>query len=292
MPLSTGMTLSGSLTGIVNDIRTRSYKLMVAEGVCKKLVTPVGVGQKGNKVTIPFWDPTSRNGTSGTEGNEFTNFTSYNSATREYTSAEWIEGTKLSYNDFEDSSESVRDEHARMHGIVHGKKIEKKITACFASFTTNAIVATSAAGLTIQKLAAAKALLEGQVNSFGGDPALVLNSNVWYRLAVGLTNNVNYGVLGTLGDKVLDKYYQGRVLDVPVYITKTGISTVGTGTTVSCGLFYKDAIGMFMPRDFTLKQEESVALRGYKIVSSHRMGARVHLEKAGVKILTLGSAPA
>ena len=288
MAVATGMTLSGSLTGIVNDIRTRSYKYLVAEGVTKKLVTPVGVGQKGNKVTIPLWDPTARAGTAATEGTDFTGFTSYNSSTREYTSTEWIHGTRLSYNDFEDASESVRDEHARMHGIVHGKKIEKKICATFASFTTNTITATSTSGLTVAKLAAAKALVEGAANTFAGDPSLIVTPNVWYRLFSNLTQNANYGVQGSLGDRVLDAYYQGRVLDTPVFLTKTGITAA---TSVTCGLFYKDAIGLFMPRDFQLEQEKNISLRGYELVSTHRAGARVHIESAGVKITTLGSAP-
>lgn len=289
MAVATGMTLSGSLTGIVNDIRTRAYKYEVAEGVCKKLVTPVGIGANGFKVTEPLWDPTSRAGTAATEGTDFTGFTSYNNSTREYTATEWIHGTRLSYNDMEDASESVRDEQARMHGIVHGKKIEKKLAACFASFSTNAITATSSSGLTVAKLAAAKALVEGQENTFTGDPSLVITPNVWYRLFANLTQNANYGVQGSLGDKTLDKYYQGRVLDVPVYLTKTGIATA---TTVSCGLFYKEAIALFMPRDFQLETEKNISLRGYELVSTHRAGARTRIEKAGVKISTLGTAPA
>jgi hypothetical protein len=286
MAVATGVTLSGSLTGIVRDIYTRAYKYKVDEGVCKALVTPVGVGQKGPKVVVPLWNPTTRTGTAATEGERFTAFTSYLSTTREYVETEWAEGTILTYDDFEDASESVRDEHGRMHGIVHGKKIEKKIAATFASFT-KAITATSASGLTVAKFAAAIALQGGDSNTFG-DPAAVLTPNVWYRLQQALTNNTNYGVLGDLGNSVLNKYYQGTVMSVPVYLTKTGITAA---TSVTCAMFSKEAIGLFMPRDFTLKTQEEVDLRGYKLVSTHRAGARVHIVSAGVKITTLGSNP-
>jgi hypothetical protein len=37
--------------------------------------------------------------------------------------------------------------------------------------------------------------------------------------------------------------------------------------------------------------QEEVDLRGYKLVSTHRAGARVHITAAGVKITTLGSNP-
>lgn len=285
---ATGVTLSGSLSGIVKDIRTRAYKYMMHDGVCKALVTPVGVGQKGNKVTEPYWDPTARAGTAATEGTDFTGFTSYVSSTREYTAAEWIHGTLLTYNDYEDASESVRDEHGRMHGLVHGKKLEQKICSTFASFG-NSITATATGGLTIAKIAAAKTLVVGETQAFTGPYNLVLTPNVHYRFWNGLTNVSNVGVLGSLGDRLLDNYYQGTVLgDVRCFITQTGITTA---TTVNCGLFVKPAVALFMPRDFDLRTEENISLRAYELVSTHRAGARVRLANGGCKIATLGSDP-
>lgn len=287
MAAATGVTLSGSLAGIVNDIRVKSYKYMAHEGVCKALVTPVGVGSKGNKVTEPYWDPTGRAGTALTEGTDFTGFTSYVSTTREYTATEWGHGTLLTYNDIEDASESVRDENARMHGLVHGKKIEQKIAACFASFTPS-ITATATTGLTIAKLAAAKAVLEANAQAFDGEKNLVITPHVQYRLWSNLTNVSNVGPLGSLGDRLLDNYYCGTLLgDVRVFITQTGITTA---TTVNCGLFVKPAIGLFMPRDYKMETQQNISLRAYELMSTMRSGARVRLVNGGVKIATYGVA--
>lgn len=292
MAVATGVTLSGSLTGIVNDIRTRAYKYMAQTGVMKKLVTPVGVGGKGSKVTEPYWDPTSRTGTLATEGTRFTGFTSYKSSTQEFTETEWIEGTRITYDDVEDASESVRDEHARMHGLVHAKKVELKCTAVFASFATNTIAATGTTGLTYALVQKAKAKLKGQSQAFEGPFNLVVNDNVYYYLQQSLTQNSNYGVLGSLGDKLLDNYYAGNIgSDIRVFYSNLGIPVSASATEAKatvCGLFIKDAIGLYMPRDFQLEVDKDIALRGYELVSTHRAGARRRLEKAGCKITAYG----
>lgn len=289
MAVATGTTLSGSLAGIVTDIRVRAFKYMAQAGVMKGLVTPVGVGQKGNKVTEPYWDPTSRNGTAAAEGEKFTAYTSYIPTTREYAETEWAEGTIITYDDVEDGKESVRDEHARMHGLVHAKKVEKKLTAVFASFTTNAIVATATTGLTYAKLQAAKVKVKSQSQAFDGPFNLVVNDNVHYRLQQNLTQNTNYGPLGSLGDRLLDNYYAGNVgNDIRVFYSNLGITTA---TTTTCALFTKEAIGLFMPRPFQLEVDKDIELRGYKLVSTHRAGARVRLEKAGCKISAYGVSP-
>ena len=282
-----GVTLSGSLAGIVNDIRAKSMKYMAQEGALKGTVTPVGVGAKGNKVTEPVWDPTSRTGTAGTEGSRFTAYASYVSATQSFTAVERLHGTILTYNDIEDASESVRDEHARAHGIVHAIELERQITAVFASFTTNTVTATNATtGLSLAHVAKAKAKLKGQTQAFTGPFNLAINDAVQYYLWNNLTNNANYGPTGSLGDKLLDRYYAGTVLgDVRVFYSNAGITTA---TSVTCALYEKGAIGLFMPRAMLMKTDEDIDLRGYKLLSSRRSGARKRQEKGGVKITTRG----
>lgn len=292
---ATMVTMSASLTGIVDDIRVRAHKFMAHKGVMKGLVTPVGVGQKGSSVTEPYWDPTSRTGTAATEGHLFTAFSSYVPTTRSYTESEWAEGTVLTYDDVEDAKESVRDEHSRAHGLVHAKKVEQKLTAVFASFTTNTITATASTGLTYAKIRAAVTKVKSQSQAFDGPFNLVVNDNVYSYTQANLTQNAQYGPLGSLGNKLLDAYYAGNIgNDVRVFYSNLGIPVPTTGTAQAatvCGLFTKDAIGLFMPRDFLLKVDENIKLRGYELVSTHRAGARVRLEKAGCQITAYGVSP-
>lgn len=293
MAVATGTTLSASLTGIVDDIKVRAFKYMAHTGPMKGLVTAVGVGAKGSSVTEPYFDPTSRTGTAASEGVKFTAFTSYVPTTRSYTETEWAEGTILTYDDIEDAKESMRDEHARAHAMVHAKKVDKKCTTVFASFTTNTVTATSTSGLTYAKIRAAVTKIKAQTQMFDGPFSLVVPDTVYYYTHNNLTQNSNYGVLGSLGDKLLDNYYAGNIgNDVKVFVDNLGITngTASTGTNTVCGLFTKEAIGLFMPRPFLLKTDEDIELRGYKLVSTHRAGARVRLEKAGCKITAYGIA--
>ena len=282
------MTLSGSLTGIVNTIRPKSYRYFAHEGVIKNLVTEVGKGAKGSSVVEPYLDPTARSGTAATEGTDFTAFTSYVSTTRTYTATEWAEGTILSYNDVEDAQESMMDAHAQAHGIVHGVKLEKKIAAVFASFTSNYVSASNSTSLGIDNIAAAKALLEGQTAYFAGPYNLAMHPYPMLRLWNGLANNTTYGVQGKTGDEFLDKYHVGTILGDVRLFQSNGQTAAAT---MNAALFVKEAIGLFMPRDYTFKTEENISYRGWELVSTHRAGARVRLTAAGVRIMCSGATP-
>lgn len=282
MAVATGVNLNASLAGIVDDIRVGSYKYLGQEGVFKKLVTPIGVGKNGSSITEPYWDPTGRTVSTASEGVDFTAFTGYLPTTRSYVATESIHGTILTYDNVEDATESVRDEQARMHGFVHGKNIEAKCAAVCASFTTQ-MTATSANGIQIGTVALAKANLEAKVQAFGGPFNLVVDASGSLQLFKSLTNVSSVGVLGSLGDATLDKYHVNTVLgDVNVF-QSNGFATVATSYHV-CGLFIKEAIGLFVPRDYTFKTDENISLRAHELVSTMRSGARVRLAAAGVGI--------
>jgi hypothetical protein len=284
MAVATGVNLTASLTGIVDDIRVRSYKYIGQEGVFKALVTPIGEGAPGYAVTEPYWDPTvaGQAVTVASEGVDFTAFTSYVPSTRTYTATEQIKGTLLTDRNIKEAKESIRDEQARMHSYVHAHALEVKCAAVCASFTST-LTATGTAGLTIAKTAIAKATLEDKVTSFPGPYSLVVDAAGSLQLFTSLTNVSNVGVLGTLGDKTLDKYHVNTVLgDINVF-QSNGFATSATSYHL-CGLFVKQAIGLFVPEDFSLKTQENISLRAVELVSTMRAGARVRLAAAGVTI--------
>ena len=293
MAVATGVTLSASLAGIVQTIRLKSFTYMGQNTPLKSTVHAVGVGSKGNSVTEPEWDPTARSVTAGlTEGERFTAYTAYKSATRTYTATEDGHGTILTKNDVEDASESVMDAHAEMHGFVHAKQLESKIAAVCASFTGGtAVTATSATtGMTINDIAKAKAYLSSQAQAFRPPYYLPINGAMEYNLFKGLTQVSNVGVLGSLGDRTLEKYTLGTLLgDVNVVLSNLGITGTASQTAYTTGLYCKDAIGLFMPRPFELDTQKDIDLRGTKLLSTHRSGARVRQPKGGVKITARGT---
>lgn len=282
MAVTTGINLNASLTGIVDSIRVKSYKYLGHEGVFKKLVTPIGVGQNGSSVVEPYFDPTGRSVTTASEGVDYTGFSTYVPTTRTYTATESIHGTLLTYDNIEDSRESFRDEQARMHGFVHAKNIEAKCAAVCASFTSQ-IAATATAGLAVSNIAVAKATLEDKTQAFGGPFNLVVDPAGSLQLFKNLTNVSSVGVLGSLGDETLDKYHVNTVLgDVNVF-QSNGFATVATSYRV-LGLFLKEAIGLWVPRDYKFATQENISLRATELVSTMRSGARVRLAAAGVGI--------
>jgi hypothetical protein len=282
MAVMTGVDLNASLTGIVSDIRVKSYKYLGHEGVFKKLVTPVGVGKNGSSVTEPYFDPTGLSTTTASEGVDFTGFTKYLPTTRSYTATESIWGSRLTYDNVDESTESYRDEQARAHGYVHGKNMEARCAAVCASFTSQ-ITATATAGLGIHALAVAKATLEKKAQSFSGPYTAVFGPSGGLQLFDNLTNVSNVGTLGSLGDAVLDKYHINTVLSDINIFQSNGFAVTATLYNIG-GLFIKEAIGLFVPRDYTFKTQEDISARGWEVVSTMKFGARVRLAAAGVGI--------
>lgn len=282
MAVTTGITLNASLSGIVDDIRMRSYDYLGKTGVCKKLVTAIGVGSSGSSVTEPYFDPTGESVGTASEGVDYTTFATYVPTKRTYTATESIKATFITDENVEDSRESYRDDQAIMHSYVHAKALELQITACFASFTSQ-INATATGGLTIAKLALAKATLRDKVQEFSGPYNYVGDEAANLQLFNTLTSVSNVGVLGSLGDSLLDKYHTNTLLgDINCY-TSGHWNVTATSYHIT-GLFTKQAIGLWVPRDFRMKTQENISLRATELVSTMRSGARVRLAPAGVGI--------
>lgn len=287
MPVTTGVVLNASLVGIVDDIRKKSYKYLGQKMVLVPTITPIGIGAKGSSVTEPYFDPTSLSVTTASEGVDFASFSTHKPTTRSYTATESVFATYLTYDNVEDATESYRDEQARAHAYVHAKNVEAKIAACFASFTSSITATTS--GMTVEKVAVAKETLANKAQMFDGPFTLAVPAAGELDIFQNLTNVSNVGVLGSLGDKVLSTGSIPVILG-DVAVRRTGGITV-SATNCTCGLYIKDAIGLWVPRDYKFVTEENATLRAHELVSSMRSGARVRLAAAGVK-MTIKSAVA
>lgn len=276
-----GVTVTTSLPGVVNDIRLRAYREIAATGVMKSLVHKFE--GTGLYVTEPYFDKTAYAGTAGTEGTALTatEMTELTTTRRVYDSAEWVFYTHETDKSMNEASEGVRSFHAEAHGFAHAKKLELKCLATFASFT-NTITATSTSGLTWAKVAAGRVLLEGGVSPAPKPYSLVVSPNAWYYFTVGQTTNSNYGPTGTLADSLQQKYRIGSIVGgIDVY-ESAFITTAASKAT--CGLFSKDAIGLYVPQDFKMEAQHEVLKRGYDIVSTLDAGARVRRPAHGVKM--------
>lgn len=287
-----GETLSGSLDLVVDDIRGGSYHYLVHTGVMKTLVTPVGVNESGDYYLEAFWDPTGMTATHLHEGEDFTARQSYINATRGFSSTEWGVYTYITDNVKEDARESVTDEHSRAHGITHAKYLEKKLVAQFASFTGAALTATGTTGLDLGHIAAGKVIMQGVEKDPGAGLNFVDHPFAWHYFVKNMTNNSNYGTRGPLGNSVQERYWQASLLgDVTVFYSNY-IPLIATSTNRRyAGMFVKDTIGLFMPRDYRLESQRFITERSTKLVSTMRYGARCRIPAFGIKYTTLAGTP-
>lgn len=281
-----GETLSGSLSVIVGDIRKKSVAKAVKSGVMKNLVT-IYPEQGGNSVSLPIWDVTAGgSATKVTEATDYTGFASYKNSTWTISPAKYVFGTKLTDEDNWFANESIRDAHAEKHAREHSLILEKKLVGCFASFSTNAVVATSTSGLTVAKVMDAVAKLEGSAYDIDRPYNLVLNAGGYLYLAKDMAqqgNSSNYGPVGKLADEVLAKYFVNSVMGI-VNVYQTIPAAIAASATSVCGLFAKDAIGLSAPLfyEFATDRDESAGIT--ELISRQVTGARVRFEDYGVKL--------
>lgn len=290
-----GETLSASLPLVIDDIRGGSFHYLVHTGVMKTTVTPVGVNEHGDYYVESFWDPTGMTATKLTEGVDFTTRQKYINATRGFGSDEWGTYTYISDNVKEDARESVVDEHSRAHGITHAKWLEKKLVAQFGSFTGGALTASSATGLALGHIAAGKVILQGTEKDPGTGLYFVDHPFAWHWFVKNMTNNTNYGVQGDLGNTIQARYWQATLLgDVTVFYSNyipTIATSAGALTRRLAGMYVKDTIGLFMPREYRLESQRFITERATKLVSTMRYGARCRIPAFGIKYTTLAGTP-
>jgi hypothetical protein len=263
---------------------------VAAEGVCKQLVHRFG--GTGSSVVEPYFDPTTSIGaTAAVEGTDLSITASINSTRRSYSAAEWAAYTFATYDSIDESTEATKQYHTHAHGYSQAVKLEKKIIATFASFTTLKVTATSTSGLNWGTIAAARTLLEGGTTPAPKPYSFVCHPNQWFYFAknAAFNQNTTYGLGPTaLSDTVQRKYLVASLVGEVNVFQSAHIAVNAT----SYGLmFSKDAIGLFVPRDMTLKMDEDISKRGYEIVSTLKSGARARVLGYGCLVKALATAP-
>lgn len=274
------ITTSANLPTIVDDIRARAFAYQQEEGVWKRLVTEVGMGQKGNSVTIPVWDPTGGTAVNLTEGVDLTDAVEYVNTDVNITAAESGLMTVLTKNDIEDATDDVKERHATYHGITLANKVELLGHAAGQTLTKH--LDYSGAELTDLHIALMKADRNASTIKGAGNWNLVGSSGIYLGVLASLSANPSFGIKGNQGQAVLDKYFVGNLFgDVDLY--QTDIPYDATAANHVGAFFKSDAIGMFAPRKFELEYEPNASLRGTELVSSQRYGFKVKADKLGLR---------
>jgi hypothetical protein len=296
--MGTAKTLTTDMVGVVNEIRLKAMRIVAAEGVMKARVHNFGRGD-GYQISEPVWDYSSYAGTARTETQDLSasHRTSLATTRRIYTSSEWDFYTTETYDSMDEASESMREFHANAHGHAHAEHLEILGLKTFASFTTHTVAATASTGLTWGKVSAARTKLEMSQTPAPKPYSLIVNPNVWYYYAQNTAQNATYGTIGAQAADIMgSKYHLGSLMGgVEVFYTPYDVNNAGalvtTNATTRCAMFSKDAIGLFMPRDFRFEAQKEVLKRAYDLVSSLKAGFRVRNVGWGVLIKATGTTP-
>lgn len=285
-----GINVSASYPVIISDIEEKSYTIQFSNTVMRRLATPVGKGQKGSSIQWPFWDPTGASASAGTEGTAITASASAVNASVYFTSAEKVFRTLHTYNDIEDATEDIVNKIAQFHGVAHAKAMETDLLALFPNFTPK-VTASSATGFKMGTVAKARALLDAKTGEVPKPYNLVVHPYSWLIFFNNMTDNVNYGVKGSTGDEILDKFYVTTLLGDVRGFQSNHFTITGTTNDCTAGMFASDAIGLWTPRDYKLESDKIINRRAYELVSSQRYGAKVLLPNFGVEIVLDAGTP-
>lgn len=289
-----GISLSASLDFIVRPMFLPAYDKQYSGFIMRHLVEQVGQGKKGNQVDISFWNPNTTAVSALTEGTAIVSTVSLFNATASITATEFGWRTIYTYDDIERANDDIPAQHAKRHGEAHGMKLEKNLLACLSSFT-GTMTATSTTGVTLGTLAGAKTKLLAKTTEVDGGFQYVTHPNAWLTTFKSEAQGANFGVRGDLGNDLLNKFVVTTLLgDINVYQSNhfTISTTANAGYPVRCGMFVKPAIKLWIERDFTMKSEEDIDLRGYKIVSTTKNGCKAVHTGEGVKIVAYCGTPA
>lgn len=286
------VSVSASLDFIVRPMYLPAYDMQYSNFVMRNLVKQVGQGQKGNKIDISYWDIDTTGVSTLTEGVDLTSTVSLANATASFGATEFGFRTIYTYDSVERANDDIAAEHGLQHGAQHGKKIETKLLAQLSNFV-GTLTATSTTGVTIGTLAKAKSKLLAKTQEVAGPFYYVTHPYSWLTTFNAETQNANFGVRGDLGNDILNKFVVTTLLgDISVFQSNHFTVSASAGYPVRAGMFVKDAIQLWIERDYMMKSQEDVSLRGYEIVSTTKNGCKVVHPDHGVKIVAYCGVPA
>ena len=274
------VTTSNLLPVIVDDIRAKAFEIQHSEGVWKKLVTQVGMGEKGDAVIIPRWDPNTATAQTLTEGIAMNDAATYVNDTVRITAVETGHYTILTKNDEEDATDNVKERHATQHGITLANAVEIQGHEIGQDFAAH--VDLTGAELTDLDLMKFKATIQAGKVQASGNYHCVGSSGNFLSVMASLYANPSFGLKGTAGQDVQAKYHVGTVFgDIDLYATD--IPYDATAATHAGAFFKSDAIGLFVPRMFDMQYEYDARLRGTRLISTQRYGFGIKSDKLGLR---------
>lgn len=275
---STTSTLNDLLPSIVQEA------LFVAQerSIMRNLVRNYALGPaQGKTVNVPIYPV--QTAAAVNEGTDLTNTAVSTDVATLTVSEVGIMTTVTDLARMSAASNVVAD-IGRLFGEAIAAKMDKDLTAKFASFTTNVVgssnIAAISANITAADVFKAVAKLRAQ-GVPGTDLYCVLHPEIAYDLKANMTNTFANPNGGLLQNEAMATGYVGMLAGVPVF-ESANIVNNGTAGDFVGGLFHRDALGLAMMQDIKIEVQRDASLRADELVATAVYGTGVLYEKYGV----------
>lgn len=263
---STTTTLNDLLPSIVAEAMFVANERSIMRGLVKNYTLSAG---QGKTVTVPVYPQVTAAGI--TEGDLITN-TEVSTSSAVLTVATNAIRTMVSDLSVAGSSSNVVADLGRLFGEGIARKIDKDLTALFASFSAGKGDFTAA--ITAADIFESVAKLRGA----GVDPSgivCVLHPEVAYDLKKALTTNGNTaftaGAFGDAANQAMVNGFVGLLAGVPVFET-SNIDYVTNAGDFPGAVFHRDALGLAMIGDVQIETARRIDYLSTEIVASCHYG--------------------
>ena len=263
---STTTTLNDLLPQIVAEAMFVANERSIMRGLVKNYT--LGAAQ-GKTVTVPIYPKIDA--AAITEGDLISN-TEVSTSGATLTVATNAIRTMVSDLSVASSASNVVADLGRLFGEGIARKIDKDLTALFASFAAG--YGNYSAVITAEDIFKAVATLRGQ----GVDPTgmvCVLHPEIAFDLKKALTTNGNVaftsGAYGDTANQAMIQGYVGQLAGVPIFET-SNIDSVTNAGDFPGAVFHRDSLGLAMIGDVQIETARRIDYLSTEIVASCHYG--------------------
>jgi N4-gp56 family major capsid protein len=263
---STTSTLDDLLPSIIQEAMFVASERSIMRGLVRNYTLAPG---QGKTVNVPIYP--NQTAAALTEGDEVSN-TAVSTTTATITIAPVAIRTMVTDLAVQQSSSNVIADLGRLFGEAIARKMDKDLTALFASFSAGAGDYTG--NITVAAIFEQAAKLRALGVDMSG-VACVLHPEIAYSLKAALTTTgataFTAGAFGDVANEAMRMGYVGQLAGLPIYET-SNIDYVTNAGDFPGAVFHRDALGIGMVGDIAIETQRRASYLGTDVVASCHYG--------------------
>ena len=263
---STTSTLDDLLPSIIQEAMFVASERSIMRGLVKNYSL---AGGQGKTINVPIYP--QQTAAALTEGDEVSN-TAVSTSTATLTVSISAIRTLVTDLAVQQSSSNVVADLGRLFGEAIARKMDKDLTALFASFSngTGDYTGTITPALIFEQVAKLRALGVPQEGIVA-----VLHPEIAYTLKKVLTTTGNVaftgGAFGVVANEAMQMGYVGQLAGIPIY-ESANIDYVTNAGDFPGAVFHRDALGLAMIGDVTIETARRIDYLSTEVVAACHYG--------------------